>query len=88
MTDTKNTDTHTAYAFKRLGRKHGKLLECGTGRIDHDRNIAHVFLDRQPWGGGTGYVVLSPIGVKLPPTQAEPQRPGDDGDDTADPVSE
>jgi hypothetical protein len=81
MTDPLKPHTHTAYAFKRLSRKQGKLLECGTGRIDHDRNIVHVFMDRQPWGGGTGYFVLSPHGVKPPPPQEQPQRPGESGDE-------
>jgi hypothetical protein len=40
--------THTVYAFQRQGKKSGRLLEVGTGRIDPDRNIAHVFMDRQP----------------------------------------
>ena len=81
MTDIKKQHTHTAYAFKRTGKKHGKFLECGTGRIDHARDVAHVFMDRQPIGGYTGYVVLSPHGVKPEPPPARPRRPGDDDDD-------
>jgi hypothetical protein len=77
MTGTGNKHTHTAYAFQRQGKKSGRLLEVGTGRIDHDRNIAHVFMDRQPIGGYTGYVVLAPHGVKPEPPPAEPERPGD-----------
>ena len=57
------------------------LLEVGTGRIDHDRNIAHVFMDRQPIGGYTGYVVLAPHGVKPEPPPLEPERPGSDGEE-------
>ena len=60
-------NTHTAYAYKRLGKKHGRLMECGTGRIDQDRNIVHVFMDRTPIGGWTGYVMLSPHNVRPPP---------------------
>lgn len=73
MTGTGNKHTHTAYAFQRQGKKSGRLLEVGTGRIDHDRNIAHVFMDRQPIGGYTGYVVLAPHGVKPePPNRSAP----------------
>lgn len=76
--------THIAYAFQRLGKKSGQLLEVGTGHIDADRNIAHVYMNRQPLGGYTGYVVLAPVGVK-PPAVSEMQavRRGDhaDGDD-------
>jgi hypothetical protein len=85
MTNSKPDHTHTAWAFQRLGRKSGTLLEVGTGRIDADRNIAHFYMNRQPIGGYTGYVVLAPIGVKPPAvSQVEPQRPGDQrGDEDA-----
>jgi hypothetical protein len=72
MADVSKNHTHTAYAYQRTGKKHGRLLEVGSGRIDHDRNIAHVVMNRQPIGGYTGYVVLSPHGVKPPPPQAQP----------------
>ncbi len=80
MSDTKKPHTHTAYAFRRLGKKHGQLLEVGTGRIDPDRNIVHVFMNRQPIGGYTGYVMLAPHGVTPEPPQAQPQRPGAESD--------
>ena len=83
-TDAQHSRTHTAYAFKRLGRKHGRFLEVGSGQIDHDRNIVHVFMDRQPIGGYTGYVVLAPHGVKPEPPPATPQRPGAAEDDEAE----
>ena len=38
------THTHTAYAFSRQSKKVGRLLECGTARIDKERNIVHVFM--------------------------------------------
>jgi hypothetical protein len=79
MTGNEN-NTHTAFAFQRQGKKSGRLLEVGTGRIDADRNIAHVFMDRQPIGGYTGYVVLAPHGMK-PEPPPEPERPGDQSDD-------
>ena len=81
MTGPEKKNTHTAFAFQRQGKKSGRLLEVGTGRIDHDRNIAHVFMDRQPIGGYTGYVVLTPHGVKPEPPPPEPERPGDNSDD-------
>ena len=81
MTNSGKEFTHTAYAYQRTGRKSGRLLEVGSGRIDRDRDIVHVVMNRQPYGGGTGYIVLSPHGVKPPPPQAEPQRPGENGDE-------
>lgn len=76
MTISKSDHTHTAWAFQRLGRKSGTLLEVGTGRIDGDRNIAHIYMNRQPIGGYTGYVVLAPIGVKPPAvSEMQQQRP-------------
>ena len=74
--DTK--PTHTAFAFSRQGKKFGKLLECGKGRIDRDTNLVHVFMDRGPITGYTGYIVLSPTGA--PPPKVEPP-PAEDDDD-------
>jgi hypothetical protein len=51
MPTNDKTPTHTAYAFSRQGRKFGKLLECGTGYIDKQNNLAHVFMDRGPITG-------------------------------------
>ena len=84
--DIKKTHTHTAYSYRRTGKRDGRLLECGTGRIDHDRNIAHVVLDRTPLSGFTGYIVLSPHGVKPEPPLLPPQRPGssDDAEDESE----
>jgi len=81
MQDNNNSHTHTAYAYQRLGRKVGRMLECGSGRIDHDRNAVHVIMNRQPIGGYTGYILLLPYGVKPEPPQ-KPQRPGEiEGED-------
>jgi hypothetical protein len=85
MSDPAKTHTHTAYAYQRTGKKHGRLLECGSGRIDRDRDIVHVVMNRQPIGGYTGYVILSPHGVKPAPPQEQPQRPdggSSDGEDS------
>jgi hypothetical protein len=74
--------THIVWAYQRTGRKTGRLLECGSGRIDHDRNIAHVVMNRQPIGGYTGYVQLLPIGMKPQPEQdADTGDEGVDGED-------
>src|SRR3954447_15155227 len=74
--------THTAYGFKREGRKSGRWLEIGTGRAEGQVNVPiRVRLDRLPIGGFTGGVLLMPIGQE-PPLPA-PQRPGqaDDADE-------
>jgi hypothetical protein len=79
MADNSKAPTHAAFAFRREGKKFGRWLEVGTGRIDKENNLVHVFLDRTPIGGFTGYVRLSPIGIE--PPLPEPQRPGDDEED-------
>jgi hypothetical protein len=79
MTTSDPKPTHTAYAFSRQGKKFGKLLECGKGRIDKATNLVHVFMDRGPITGYTGYIVLSPAGA--PPPKVEPPAIEDDEDD-------
>ncbi|MBV8401727.1 MAG: hypothetical protein JOZ58_24640 [Acetobacteraceae bacterium] len=79
MAANDKTPTHTAYAFSRQGRKFGKLLECGVGYIDKQNNLAHVFMDRGPIMGYTGYIVLSPIGA--PPPKVEPPTDDEDGEE-------
>jgi hypothetical protein len=76
MAEPLKKPTHTAYAFRREGKKmrFGRWLEVGTGRSDKD-GIVHVFLDRLPIGGFTGYVYLAPVGAELPP-EPQPERPG------------
>ncbi len=80
MIDSSKAHTHTAYAFSRQGKKHGRMLECGTGRIDRERNIAHVVMTRTPIMGYTGYIVLSLNGA-LPPVPQAPRHSADDEDD-------
>lgn len=73
--------THTAWAIQQQRVRRiafTRALEIGQGRIDADG--VHLFLDRLPLGGFSGYVKLLPNGVK-PSTAAIPQRPGDEGDD-------
>ena len=78
---TPKNHTHTAYAYQRIGKKHGRMLEVGTGRIDADRNVAHVVMNRQPLGGYTGYVALLPFGTKPAPQAVQPEQVDDiDGD--------
>jgi hypothetical protein len=74
MTDSK-TPTHTAFALKREGRRHGRWLEIGTARQD-STGVIHLFLDRTPIGGFNGYAYLAPAGTQ-PPQPEPPQRPGD-----------
>lgn len=84
MTMIPNNHTHTAYAYQCTGKKHGRMLEVGSGRIDPDRNVAHVVMNRQPIGGYTGYVLLLPFGVKPTPQIAAPEQAEDSAEDQAD----
>jgi hypothetical protein len=68
--------THVAYGFRREGKKSGRLIEIGTGRLDEDRDHVHIFLDRLPLGAFTGYVYLTPKGEAPPVFEPKPQRPG------------
>jgi len=76
----KASPTHTAFAFKREGRKFGRWLEIGSARAEDDGQI-RVFLDRLPIGGFTGGVLLSPIGTVPALPEPPPRRPGDADDD-------
>jgi hypothetical protein len=67
--------THTAFALQRMGKKFTRLLEIGTARKDPDDTM-HVFLDRLPIGGFSGYVRLVPYGAE--PTAQRPAECGDD----------
>jgi len=84
-TTTSKAPTHTAYGFKREGRKFGRWLEIGTGRADEGAAGAiRVFLDRFTIGF-TGGVLLLPIGEEPPLPQSPPRRPGQiDEDDELD----
>lgn len=84
MADNNNSKapTHSAFAFRREGRKFGRWLEVGTGRADKD-GLIRVYLDRTPINGFSGFVLLTPIGTRPPPP--EPERPGQsDGDEAED----
>src|SRR5207249_2996471 len=78
---------HTAYAFKREGRRTGRWLECGSARIEiGGADGHHIYLDRTPIGGFTGHIWLLPIGVKPDdPSLQQPlrpaERPADDEED-------
>ena len=87
-TSAKPSLTHTAFAFKREGRRFnsGRWVEVGTGRID-ERGIAVLYLDRLPIGGFSGAIQLAPYGETPLPPQSKPLRPGEGGeaeDDTED----
>ena len=64
--------THTAFARRRLSRRHFVWLEIGKGRLDSD-GIFHGLLDRNVIGPFDGYVYFAPIGQG--PPSSEPQRP-------------
>lgn len=78
--------THIAHAYQRTGRKSGRLLEVGSGRIDAVRNVAHIVMNRQPIGGYTGYIQLLPIGVKPVPQDGQPEQMDDSAEDYSDAV--
>ena len=74
--------THTAFAFKREGRKFGRWLEIGVARAEAgEQGIIRVFLDRLPIGGFTGGVMLTPIGTEPPLPTPAPRRPEQVEDD-------
>jgi hypothetical protein len=73
--------THTAYAYQRTGKKYGRMLEVGSGRIDPDRNVVHVVMNRQPIGGYTGYVMLLPFGTKPTPQNEQPEQIEENAED-------
>ena len=80
MTLIPKNHTHTVYAYQRTGRKHGRMLECGSGRIDPVQNAAHVVMNRQPLGGYTGYILMLPFGVKPAPQNAQPEQMEEGGE--------
>lgn len=87
MAEKRMPDTHTAFAARRIGKKanHIRWVEIGTARVDPD--AVHVFLDRLPIGGFTGYVRLTPTGTVPPVPVPKPQRPGDaDAEDDEDAI--
>lgn len=69
--------THTAYARKRETRTAFRWLEVGMATVVCDGNGGHdIYVDRLPVGGFTGHIHLSPVGVRPPETEMQPQRPG------------
>jgi hypothetical protein len=71
--------THTAWAYSRQGKKHGKLLECGEGYIDRIANTACVMMDRVPIQGYTGFVTLTPKNGPRPVAAPPPEMDEEDG---------
>ena len=83
MVDNNNKErTHTAFTMQRIGKRLGRWLEIGSGRVDADG--VHVFLDRLPVGGFTGYVRLMANGKTPPLPQPMPQRPSSAAGDNED----
>jgi hypothetical protein len=76
MPESSKSPTHVAFAMK--PRSKG-WLEIGSARLD-DNGTGHVFLDRLPIGGFSGYVHLAPTGTRPPPLEPQPQRPTPQGD--------
>jgi hypothetical protein len=77
MADSK-APTHTAFTLRREGKRYGRWLEIGTGRLD-SAGVFHGNLDQLPIGGWSGYVYFAPIGTQ--PPQPEPERPAQTSDD-------
>ncbi len=75
MTDSEEP-THNAFILKREGRRYGKYLHSGTGRLDKATGVFKGFIDRLPIGGFTGYIYFAPIGQEPPDPEAPPERPG------------
>lgn len=69
--------THTAFAMQRIGKNLTRSLEIGTGRIDPD-DIVHVYLDRLPIGGFSGYVRLLPY---VSESAAQPTGAAEEGEE-------
>ena len=67
--------THGAYALRRESRLRSRYIEIGHARIEKYGEVHHILLDRLPIGGFTGHVFLSPIGVKPPDPEPQPERP-------------
>jgi hypothetical protein len=77
--------THTVFAFRRIGKKFGRYLECGVARVPTCEHCGEpisgkikVFVDRLvAFGGGTGGFLIEPNGNAPPqlerdfPEQAE-----------------
>jgi hypothetical protein len=77
--------THTAFAYRRIGKKFGRYLECGVARVPACEHCGapftgkiKLFVDRLvAFGGGTGGFLIEPNGTAPPqlerdfPEQAE-----------------
>jgi hypothetical protein len=76
MPENSKSLTHVAFAIK--PRSKG-WLEIGSARLD-ENGTGHIFLDRLPIGGFSGYVHLAPNGTRPPVLEPQPQRPAPQGD--------
>ena len=83
--DTGGPFTHTSFAYRRIGKKFGRYLDCGVARVPPCEHCGapftgkiKIFVDRLiAFGGGTGGFLLEPNGTPPPqipkdfPEQAE-----------------
>jgi len=76
--------SHTVFAFRRIGKKFGRYLECGVARVPPCPHCgaaytgkAKVFVDRAiAYGGGTGGFLLEPNGTAPPQLERDfPEQP-------------
>jgi hypothetical protein len=76
--------THNAYAFRRESpddpfrqerRENGYWIEIGYAWMELAGDRHRLFFDRLPTGGFSGHVFLSPVGVKPPEPEPQPERP-------------
>ena len=76
--------THQTFAFRRIGKKFGRYLECGVARVPVCPHCGvaftatiKVFVDRLiAFGGGTGGFLLKPNGSAPPQlTKDFPEQP-------------
>ena len=66
--------THTTFAFRRIGKKYGRYLECGVARAPACEHCGapftgkiKIFVDRLiAFGGGTGGFLLEPVNTPPP----------------------
>jgi hypothetical protein len=85
MTETRNPFTHTAFIFKREGKRpdQGRWLECGVARLETDGKV-NCYLDRLPVGGFSGKIHMVKIGDTPQIAELKPQRPAGAEDDATE----
>jgi hypothetical protein len=81
----KKKHTHTAWVFKREGRRpnQGRWFECGVA-TQHEDGRMFSLINLLPVGGFNGRLVFVPVGEPPPAVEPEPQRPGGVDDEAED----